>query len=82
MTEAPAIDLETLHSHEDLATTPFSFGSVTNTIPQRTWEQSHPPSHQERGMQTLTLAVDPEVPHELAPGPFTMGLRIPREYHG
>lgn len=68
MTKTPATDLETLHTPEYLATILFSFGSVTNTIHQRTWEQLH----QERGVQTLTLAVDPEVPHELAPAPFTM----------
>lgn len=39
---------------------------------QRTWEESRAPTHQEIGIRTLILAVDPEVPHDLAPAPFTM----------
>lgn len=62
-----------LSASEGSVTDTFGFASVTSTINPGPRRNLHPPMCQVTSLQTLILAVDPEVPHELAPAPLPSG---------
>lgn len=55
----------------------YASESITRTIHQRLQEESCPPIRWVIDILTLVLPVDPEVSHDLAPGPLSHSLGAP-----
>ena len=69
-----------LSASEDSVTDTFGFGSVTSTVNPGPRRNLHPPMCQVTSLQTLVLAVDPEMACIPAPLPLFCALKAPGEH--
>lgn len=79
--DSPTTGQQQLHTLENSDTAPYGFGSVTSTICQWTWEESHSSMYQvidtKTSVPALNPKLDPEVVGEPAPAPLCCSLEVP-----
>lgn len=80
LTVVLATELETAPYPKGLGYSPFGFSLVTSTTHQGTLEESHPHMHHAIGIQNVRPTVNPEVTHELTPGPLSCDPRSQGEH--